>query len=112
LTFGRVLFGFLVVLAVLLVRGQRLPARGRVWLHVALVALLTNVIPFSLFGWAEQRVSSVLAGLFNAATPLFTAMFAVLTGVIRAAHAAARLGPCCRLRGSAARSGPLAGNLR
>jgi drug/metabolite transporter (DMT)-like permease len=78
LTFGRVLFGCLVVLAVLLGRGQRLPARGMVWVHVAFVALLTNVIPFSLLGWAEQRVSSVLAGLFNAATPLFTALFAAL----------------------------------
>jgi drug/metabolite transporter (DMT)-like permease len=38
---------------------------------------MTNVIPFTLFAWAETRVSSVLAGLFNAATPLFTALFAL-----------------------------------
>ena len=75
ITLGRVLFGAVTVLAVLLVKRDRLPAFGPVWGHVAFVGLMTNVIPFSLFGWAEMRVSSVLAGLFNAATPLFTAFF-------------------------------------
>lgn len=77
ITFGRVLFGALAVLAVLIFQKGRLPAWGPIWGHVAFVGLMTNVIPFSLFGWAELRVSSVLAGLFNAATPLFTAFFAL-----------------------------------
>ena len=77
ITLGRVFFGALAVLAVLAVRRGRLPAFGAVWGHAAFVGLMTNVIPFSLFGWAELRVSSVLAGLFNAATPLFTAFFAL-----------------------------------
>lgn len=75
ITWGRVFFGALAVLVVLGVQRGRLPAFGPVWGHVAFVGLMTNVIPFSLFGWAELRVSSVLAGLFNAATPLFTAFF-------------------------------------
>ena len=33
-----------------------------------------TAVPFVLFGLAEQRVSSVLAGLVNATTPLFTAL--------------------------------------
>ena len=78
ITFGRVLFGFLAVLVVILVQRQRLPRWGAVWGHAAFVGLMTNVIPFTLFAWAETRVSSVLAGLFNAATPLFTALFALL----------------------------------
>jgi drug/metabolite transporter (DMT)-like permease len=77
ITLGRVLFGCLAVLAVLVAKRGRLPAFGPVWGHVAFVGLMTNVIPFTLFGWAEMRVSSVLAGLFNAATPLFTAFFAL-----------------------------------
>jgi drug/metabolite transporter (DMT)-like permease len=72
-----VLFGAVAVLLVLVWQRGRLPARGRVWGHVAFVGLMTNVIPFTLFGWAETQVSSVLAGLFNAATPLFTAVFAL-----------------------------------
>lgn len=76
-TFGRVLFGLLAVLAVLLARRRRLPRQAVVWMHTSVVALMLNVLPFTLFAWAEQRVSSVLAGLFNAATPLFTALFAL-----------------------------------
>lgn len=75
---GRVLGGLLAVLAVVALRGHRLPRFGVVWAHVAFVGLMTNVIPFTLFAWAETRVSSTLAGLFNAATPLFTALFALL----------------------------------
>lgn len=77
ITFGRVLFGAAAVLLVLVWQRGRLPAPGPVWGHVAFVGLMTNVIPFTLFGWAETQVSSVLAGLFNAATPLFTAVFAL-----------------------------------
>ncbi len=77
ITFGRVLFGFAAVVAVLVWQRGRLPRFGVVWAHAAFVGLMTNVIPFTLFAWAETRVSSVLAGLFNAATPLFTAFFAL-----------------------------------
>lgn len=77
ITFGRVLFGFLAVVVVIVAQRGHLPKFGPVWGHVAFAGVMTNVIPFTLFGWAETRVSSVLAGLFNAATPLFTALFAL-----------------------------------
>lgn len=76
ITFLRVFFGLLVVVAVLAWQRGRLPRWGSIWLHIAIVAVTTTVLPFSLFAWAETRVSSVLAGLINAATPLFTALFA------------------------------------
>jgi len=74
---GRVFFGAVAVLVVMAAQRRRLPRFGAVWGHTAFVGLMTNVIPFTLFAWAETRVSSVLAGLFNAATPLFTAAFAL-----------------------------------
>ncbi len=77
ITLGRVFFGALAVMVVMVARRTRLPRFGAVWGHAAFVGLMTNVIPFTLFAWAETRVSSVLAGLFNAATPLFTAAFAL-----------------------------------
>ena len=77
ITFGRVFFGLLAVLVVVALRRGRLPAPGVVWAHVTFSGLMMNVIPFTLFAWGETRVSSVLAGLFNAATPLFTALFAL-----------------------------------
>ncbi len=57
---------------VLAIRGERLPARGIVWAHLALVAVLMNVVPFTLFAYGEQHVSSILAGLWNGTTPLLT----------------------------------------
>lgn len=76
-TGGRVFFGLLAVAVVLVAQGGRLPTWGPVWMHLAFIALMINVLPFTLFAWAETRVSSVLAGLFNATTPLFTALFAL-----------------------------------
>jgi drug/metabolite transporter (DMT)-like permease len=51
---------------------QRLPRDPRLWTHLGVVAVLVNAAPFTLFGFGEQRVSSVLAGIWNATTPLVT----------------------------------------
>lgn len=68
---GRVGLGALFLAALLAVRPGSLP-RGRVWLHLFVVAMLMNAIPFTLFAYGETKVSSVLAGLWNATTPLMT----------------------------------------
>ncbi|MBG0564002.1 DMT family transporter [Actinoplanes sp. NEAU-A11] len=78
LTFGRVAAGVLILLAVLAVTRDRLPRDARLWGHLMVVALLGVVLPFTLFGFGEQRVSSVLAGIWNAATPLVALPLAVL----------------------------------
>jgi drug/metabolite transporter (DMT)-like permease len=73
--FGRCFLGALTLLVIAGVTRTRLP-RGRVvWLDLALVALLLNTLPYLLFAWAETRVSSVLAGIWNASTPLFVLAF-------------------------------------
>ncbi len=71
----RVLLGFVVLLAVLRLRGMPMPA-GRVWWrHFAVVALFGSVLPFTLLAWGEQHVSSALTSVLNASTPLFAALF-------------------------------------
>lgn len=75
---GRMIFGALALGTVLAIRRERLPGRVRIWAHLALVALLLNAVPFSLFAYAEQRIPSALAGIGNGTTPLFTTAFAVL----------------------------------
>ena len=72
LALGRVALGALTLLVVVVATRDRLPREPRVWVHLAVVALLANAVPFMLFGYAEQRVSSVLAGIWNAVTPLTT----------------------------------------
>lgn len=68
----RCALGAAVLGGVLALRRESLPRDPRVWGHLAVVALLANVVPFSLFAAGEQHISSVLAGLWNATTPLFT----------------------------------------
>lgn len=69
---GRVALGTLTLLAILAWRRASLPRGRAVWAHLTVVGLLMNVVPFSLFAYGETKVSSVLAGLWNATTPLFT----------------------------------------
>jgi drug/metabolite transporter (DMT)-like permease len=78
LTFARVAAGTAVLLVVLAVTRDRLPRDARLWGHLTVVAALGVSLPFTLFGYGEQRVSSVLAGIWNAATPLVALPLAVL----------------------------------
>ncbi|HEX2048726.1 MAG TPA: DMT family transporter [Acidimicrobiales bacterium] len=72
---ARVFLGFVVLAAVLRVRGLRMPAGLVWWRHFAVVALVGSVLPFTLLAWGEQRVSSALTSVLNASTPLFAALF-------------------------------------
>ena len=70
--FGRLAIGALTLLVVGRIAGARLPRSRSTWRHLAVVALLFCSIPFTLFAFGETRVSSVLAGIINAVTPLAT----------------------------------------
>lgn len=74
---GRLWLGAAALVAIVWLGGQRLPHDRAVWTHLLFAAALGNVLPYYLFAWAEQTVSSSLAGVLNATTPLFTLMIAV-----------------------------------
>ena len=76
----RLVLGALVLLAIVYARGLRLPTSGRVWLHLTVAALFANAIPYTLFAIGEQHVSSSVAGVLNATTPLWTLVIAFATG--------------------------------
>jgi drug/metabolite transporter (DMT)-like permease len=78
ITFGRVGLGALTLLLILLVTRTRLPRDLTTWGHLAFCGLVGVAVPFTLFGYGEQYVSSVLAGIWNATTPLATLPVAVL----------------------------------
>ena len=59
-------------------RGPVLPREGIVWLHFLVIAITGCVVPHLLFAWAEQYVSSSLASIYNAVTPIMTALMATL----------------------------------
>ena len=56
----------------------RKPVARSAWPAIALVGVLWFALPLSMFPFAEQRVSSALTGMLNAAVPLFTAIVATL----------------------------------
>ncbi len=65
------------VLAVAVAFGvARYPKGLDEWRTVTIMALISNVFPFALFAWGEERVTSSLASVLNATTPLWTAAFA------------------------------------
>jgi drug/metabolite transporter (DMT)-like permease len=70
--FGRLAIGAPTLLAVARLTGTPLPRRRATWRHLAVAALLFCSIPFTLFAWGETQVSSILAGIINACTPLAT----------------------------------------
>ncbi|MEU9607610.1 DMT family transporter [Streptomyces sp. NPDC048057] len=76
--FGRCFFGALTLATICLVRRESLPRCRATWGHALAVAALLNSVPFSLLAFGETHVSSVLAGIFNAITPLTTLLFVLL----------------------------------
>jgi drug/metabolite transporter (DMT)-like permease len=78
-----VLGGLTLGLIVLITRprvagGPVLPRDRVVWLHFLVIAITGCLIPHLLFAWAEQYVSSSLASIYNAVTPIMTAVMATL----------------------------------
>lgn len=78
IVFLRGLLGAVSLLALLLIRGERLPPWGTHWLHISVVAALLNAVPGFLFAVGQQWVPSSLAGIVNATTPMMTVLVVVL----------------------------------
>ena len=70
--FGRCALGALALLVYLKFKGMSLVRDRKMIGHLWVVALLLNVIPGIFFAWAETEVTSILAGIINAVTPLMT----------------------------------------
>jgi drug/metabolite transporter (DMT)-like permease len=77
-TLGRVAAGMITLLILLAVLRDRLPRDPKLWLHLTVTGAIGVALPFTLFGYGEQRVSSLLAGIWNATTPLVVLPLAVL----------------------------------
>jgi drug/metabolite transporter (DMT)-like permease len=76
--YGRVTIGAVVLLLVAKATGTRLPRSREVWRHLAVIGLLFCAIPFTLFAYGETQVSSILAGIINACTPLMTLLVVLI----------------------------------
>jgi drug/metabolite transporter (DMT)-like permease len=70
--FVRLAIGAAALLLICLASGIGLPRQLSTWRHLFVVAMLVNSVPFTLFAYGETHISSGLAGIINAATPLTT----------------------------------------
>ena len=73
----RVGLAALLLLGWAAITGLKLPGPKR-WPAFIVLALLNNVIPFALYGFAQQSITSGLAGILNATTPLWGVLVAHL----------------------------------
>ena len=78
--YGRCSLGALTLILISSLRKVELPRNINIWGHLLVVSLLLNVIPGILFAYAETKVSSILAGIINAVTPLMTVLAILLIG--------------------------------
>lgn len=65
-----------ILWAALPLLGTAPPRRARAWGAIAVMAVLNNIVPFTLIVWAQQTLPSGLAAILNATTPLWTVLVA------------------------------------
>lgn len=70
--FWRTAFGALAMVATMLIFRSKLPRDFETWRKLTVAGLLMSAVPFSLFAYAQTEVSSALAGIINAITPIAT----------------------------------------
>ncbi len=78
--FGRCALGAITLIIIAKSKAVELPKNPKIWGHLLVVAMLLNVIPGILFALAETEVTSILAGIINAVTPLMTVLAILLIG--------------------------------
>jgi len=71
----RIVIAFLFMLPFALARISRLKRADLLWLFLS--GVLGNLIPSLLFAYAEQVISSSVAGVLNSLTPIFTLVVAM-----------------------------------
>jgi drug/metabolite transporter (DMT)-like permease len=67
-----------LLLAILALRGLRMPSDKAVWGRFLVQACLNSAVPFTLIAWAEQSVDAGLAVILNSLTPVVTFLITAL----------------------------------
>lgn len=71
---SRTVLGAITLAIIAVLARQHLPRELKLWGHFLVVSLLSCFVPYLCFAWAEQSVSSSLASIYNATTPIMTAL--------------------------------------
>ena len=73
-SFFRMFFGALALFVLVKLAKQKIPMTRDAWLKTFVAGLVMSAFPFTLFAYAELHISSGLAGMVNAATPVMTVL--------------------------------------
>ena len=76
IVFFRVAFAATTLGIVLKILGQYLPRGLKLWRAFFIMGFINNLVPFSLLIWGMTEISSGLASILNATTPVFTILVA------------------------------------
>jgi drug/metabolite transporter (DMT)-like permease len=80
LVFLRLTIATLILLPIIWLHKIKLPSSIAGWQPYAVMALINNVIPFSLIVMAQTYIPSGMASVLNATTPVFTVLVAAAFG--------------------------------
>ncbi len=73
---GRLTLAALAMWLILRTRGFSAPRNRRMWRAYAVLGFMGMAVPYCLISWGEQYISSGLASLLQATTPIFTVILA------------------------------------
>lgn len=73
----RVFLASLLLVGTLIMRRQPMPKEWDFWKHMTMMALLSSVVPFSLFGYAGKIIDSSTSAMINAMAPVFTILLSL-----------------------------------
>lgn len=71
-------FGLVTLVIIMLALKKPFQLRSIPWLPMALMALVNTAIPWAIIGFSETRLTSSMASVLNATTPLWTLIIGVL----------------------------------
>lgn len=78
IAFLRSSFGLVAITVIMLILRKPFELRKIPWLSMALVALLNTAVPWAIIGFSETRLTSGMASVLNATTPLWTMVVGVV----------------------------------
>lgn len=75
---GRLLFGALVLTAVMLISRRPWPRGWKIWRSLLVIVVFLAVIPYTLYAWAGQHIPSALSSIYNATAPIATMVITLM----------------------------------
>ena len=78
IVFFRSLFGAITIFIIMLLLKKPIIPKNLPWKMIILIGILNSFIPWSLFGFSETSISSGMASILNATTPIWTLIMGAL----------------------------------